>query len=437
MERIRITGGRVLAGRIRPAAAKNSVLPLLAASLLCARPCVLRGVPRLSDVDASLALLRAVGASPVRRGPDILLPPATVTGQVPPELAGAMRGSVFYLAPLLVRAGRVEMPLPGGCRLGPRPIDIHLAGLGAMGADVTESADSVRLSCPGGLQGTEFTLRLPSVGATLTLLMAAACARGTTVLRGAACEPEIADTAAFLRMAGAQIEGAGTPVITVRGTEGPLPGGGVHLPLPDRIAAATYGAAAAVAGGRVAVEQCRPGHLASFLRFLRTAGCEVEAGPDWFTVARDPEAPLWGGAKLCTGAWPGFATDTAPLAAAVLLQARGESCIHDALFQNRFACAAGFAAMGATVRADGRDLFIAGNAALRGANVTAPDLRGGAALVLAGLSGRGTTIVADPGHICRGYQDLAADLKTLGARCVSLKTISDATRKTVNAMQMR
>lgn len=437
MERIRITGGRVLTGKIRPAAAKNSVLPLLAASLLCAKPCVLRGVPRLTDVDASLALLRAVGANPVRRGPDILLPPATVTGRVPPELAGAMRGSVFYLAPLMVRAGTVEMPLPGGCRLGPRPIDIHLAGLGAMGAEITEEEGAVRLSCPGGLKGTEFVLRLPSVGATLTLLMAAACARGITVLRGAACEPEIADTAAFLRMAGAEIEGAGTPVITVRGADGPLPGGGVHLPLPDRIAAATYAAAAAVAGGRVTVEQCRPGHLASFLRFLRTAGCEVSAGPDSFTVVRDPETPLWGGIRLCTGAWPGFATDTAPLAAAVLLQAGGESRIHDALFQNRFACAEGFAAMGAKVHADGRDLHIWGGARLHGAAVNAPDLRGGAALVLAGLAARGTTIVADPGHIRRGYQDLAADLKTLGAHCASLKTISDATRKTVSAMQMR
>lgn len=437
MERIGITGGRVLAGRIRPAAAKNSVLPLLAASLLCARPCVLRGVPQLSDVDASLALLRAVGANPVRRGPDILLPPATVCGRVPPELAGAMRGSVFYLAPLLVRAGRVEMPLPGGCRLGPRPIDIHLAGLGAMGAQIIQTEDAVILQREGPLQGVEFTLRLPSVGATLTLLMAAACARGQTVLRGAACEPEIADTAAFLRMAGARIEGAGTPVITVQGTEGILPGGGVHLPLPDRIAAATYAAAAAVAGGRITVEQCRPGHLAPFLRFLRAAGCEVVSGPDQFSIARDPDVPLWGGADLCTGAWPGFATDTAPLAAAVLLQARGESHIHDALFQNRFACARGFAAMGAGVRAEGRDLWMQGGARLHAARVTAPDLRGGAALVLAALAARGTGTVMDSGHIRRGYQDLPAELATLGAHCTYVKTLSDATRKTAPAMQMR
>ena len=437
MERIKITGGRVLEGRIRPAAAKNSVLPLLAASLLCSRPCVLRGVPRLSDVDASLALLRAVGAGPVRRGPDILLPPAAVSGHVPPELAGAMRGSVFYLAPLLVRAGTVELPLPGGCRLGPRPIDIHLAGLGAMGAEISESESAVTLRRQGSLHGVDFTLRLPSVGATLTLLMAAACARGETVLRGAACEPEIADTAAFLRMAGAQIEGAGTPVIRVRGAAGPLPGGGVHLPLPDRIAAATYAAAVAVAGGRIAVEHCRPGHLAPFLRFLRTAGCEITAGPDGFTAARDPDIPLWGGADLCTGAWPGFATDTAPLAAAVLLCARGESHIHDALFQNRFACAEGFAAMGALVRADGRDLWIGGDAQLHAACVTAPDLRGGAALVLAALAAGGTGTVMDSGHIRRGYQDLPAELATLGAHCTYVKTMSDATMKTASAMQMR
>lgn len=437
MERIKITGGRVLSGKIRPAAAKNSVLPLLAASLLCSRPCVLRGVPELSDVDASLALLRAVGAGPVRRGPDILLPPSEVCGRVPPALAGAMRGSVFYLAPLLVRAGMVEMPLPGGCRLGPRPIDIHLAGLAAMGAVIAESETAVTLRREGPLRGTDFTLRLPSVGATLTLLMAAACARGTTVLRGAACEPEIADTAAFLRMAGAKVEGAGTPVITVRGAEGMLPGGGVHLPLPDRIAAATYAAAVAIAGGCVTVEGCRPGHLAPFLRFLRTAGCEVAAGPDSFTAARDPAVPLWGGADLCTGAWPGFATDTAPLAAAVLLTARGKSHIHDALFQNRFACADGFAAMGAKVQAEGRDLWIEGTGTMRAARVQAPDLRGGAALVLAALAAGGTTTVMDPGHIRRGYQDLPAELATLGARCAYVKTMSDTTIKTASAMQMR
>ena len=437
MERIRITGGRVLAGRIRPAAAKNSVLPLLAASLLCSEPCVLRGVPDLADVDASLALLRSVGACPERRGADILLPPCPVTGVVPPGLAGAMRASVFYLAPLLVRAGTVELPLPGGCRLGPRPIDIHLDGLAAMGAGIDAGPDRVTVRRAGPLRGTDYTLRLPSVGATLTLLMAAACAEGDTTLRGAACEPEIADVAVFLRACGGRVEGAGTPVLWVRGLGGPLPGGATHDPVPDRIAAATYAAAVAAAGGQVTVEQCRPGHLAAFLRFLRAAGCEIAAGPTEFTVRRDPAGPLWGGVRLYTGAWPGFATDTAPLAAAVLLCARGDSQIHDALFQNRFACAKGFADMGAKVRADGRDLHIRGVRGLRGARVCAPALRGGAALAVAALAASGTTLLYDPGHIRRGYQDLAGDLAALGARCSSMDVLSDATKKNAAPVQMR
>src|SRR5699024_31240 len=213
--------------------------------------------------------------------------------------------------------------LPGGCRLGPRPIDIHLDGLAAMGASVQTLPDRVVVQRRGALHAVDYTLRLPSVGATLTLLMAAACARGFTTLRGAACEPEIADVAAFLNAAGARIAGAGTPVLTIRGVGGLLPGGARHTPLPDRIAAATYAAAVAAAGGQVTVEGCRPAYLGAFLQFLRRAGCRVEAGQDGFTVARDPDRPLQGGVDLRTGAWPGFATDTAPLAAAVLLGAEG------------------------------------------------------------------------------------------------------------------
>lgn len=417
MEWIEVTGGRPLAGRIRPAAAKNSVLPLLAATLLCAQPCTLRGVPPLADVRASLALLEAVGAAVRFAGGCVYTAPRPVSGRVPPGPAAAMRGSVFYLAPLLVRAGRVELPLPGGCCLGPRPIDIHLDGLSAMGAHVETRPAAVVLRRRGALHAVDYTLRLPSVGATLTLMMAAACAQGHSILRGAACEPEIADAAAFLNAAGAQIEGAGTPVLRIGGAGGLLPGGACRTPLPDRIAAATYAAAAACAGGCVTVEGCPPVLLEPFLNFLSAAGCTLTAGAGDFTVARDPAAPLRGGAALCTGAWPGFATDTAPLAAAVLLAAQGASTVHDSLFENRFACAAGFAALGAGTQARGRDLVIPGGAALHGAAVTAPDLRGGAALVTAALGAAGRTLVADPGHIRRGYADLPGDLAALGARC--------------------
>ena len=375
MEYIEVTGGNPLRGSIRPAAAKNSVLPLLAATLLCAQPCTLRRVPLLRDVQTSLDLLRAVGSGAAWAGQDLVTQPARqISGRVPTALAGAMRGSVFYLAPLLTRAGWAELPLPGGCRLGPRPIDIHLAGLTAMGAQVCAAAECVVLRRHGVLRGTDFALRLPSVGATLTLMLAACCAAGVTTLRGAACEPEIADTAAFLNACGAKITGAGTPVVCIRGTGGELLDGCVHTVLPDRIAAATYAAAAAIAGGRVTVTQCSP----------------------------------------------------------VLLGAEGASRIYDGLFQNRFACAQGFAALGADARSEGRLLYLGGSAKLHGATVTAPDLRGGAALVLAGLGvGDGSCVrVLDAGHIRRGYADLAGDLRRLGADCRAGRTGTEAGRQT-------
>ena len=417
MEIIEIRGGRSLTGSIAPPAAKNSVLPLLAATLLCGAPCRLRGAPRLADVDTSLALITAVGGRAVRAGRDVqTCPVPLLCGDIPPRLAGAMRSSVFYLAPLLVRAGQVRLPMPGGCRLGPRPVDIHLAGLCAMGAQVEQQADAVVLRRAGRLRGADFTLRLPSVGATETLLMAAACAQGATVLRNAACEPEVQDLANFLVACGARIRGAGTPVITVQGRAGGLDGCS-YAPLPDRIAAATYAAAVAAAGGQVTIRRCRPAHFAAFLRLLSAAGCGVQVGKTAVTIRRDRQLALKGGQQVMADAWPGFATDTAPLAAAVLLTAEGPSRVCDTLFANRFACAAGFAALGAAVQQNGRELHIAGGARLRGNVVTAPDLRGGAALVVAALAAEGKTCVLDDGHIRRGYQALPAELAALGADC--------------------
>lgn len=421
MQTITITGGRTLHGTIRPAAAKNSVLPLLAAALLGSTPSRLCRVPPLADVDTSLALLQAVGVGAHRQGSDLAVDPAgPLQGEIPDYLAGAMRSSVFYLAPLLCRVGQVRLPLPGGCRLGPRPVDIHLSGLAAMGAQVELEGIAVTLRRRGPLHGVDFALRLPSVGATMTLMMAATQAGGTTILRGAACEPEITDLAGFLNACGAHISGAGTPVVVIQGGEALH--GAVWVPLPDRIAAATYAAAAAIAGGTVTVTGCDPAHYDAFLQFLSAAGVAVARQGGEVRITRGPAQRLQGGQKLYANAWPAFATDTAPLAAAVLLTAAGPSEIYDHLFASRFACAAGFAAMGAGCRNAGRTLYLDGDAALHGANVTAPDLRGGAALLLAALGAKGTTTLRDPGHIPRGYADLPGDLRRLGADCVTKKT---------------
>lgn len=414
MQTIIITGGRTLQGAICPETAKNSVLPLLAASLLCQGTVRLRAVPRLADVETSIALLRAVGAGVQRCGSELLLcAEAPLCGQIPAPLSGAMRSSVFYLAPLLCRVGSVRLPLPGGCRLGPRPVDIHLAGLAALGAAVELEGDAVTLRAPGGLHGADFALRLPSVGATLTLMMAACCAVGTTVLRGAACEPEVADTARFLSQCGARIQGAGTPTLVIQGAE--VLHGTAYTPMPDRIAAATYAAALACAGGEVSIARCRPAYYAAFLSFLQRCGVEIFFGADSVTLRRDPAVPLHGAQTLCANAWPAFATDTAPLAAAVLLCADAPSEIYDALFARRFACAAGFAAMGAVCSEQGRRLQMQGGARLHGAEVSAPDLRGGAALLLAALAAEGTTLLHDAGHLARGYADLPGQLAALGA----------------------
>ena len=415
-----IEGGRRLSGDLTVQGAKNSVLPILAATLLCSETVVLHRVPRTSDVHTSLQLLETLGKTPRRppRAPLTIAPGPMLCSQLPWDLAAAMRSSIFYLAPVLHKTGRVTMPMPGGCRLGPRLIDIHLEGLARMGARITWQPQTVTLTRNGVLHGADYTLRIPSVGATETLLMAAAGAQGASVLRGAACEPEVKDLADFLNRCGADIHGAGTPIIRVRGT--PELGGCAFTPLPDRIIGATLACAAASAGGRVELPNARADEMQDILQLLERAGCRVERQNG---VCIQAEGRLQGVGKICTGAWPGFATDNAPLLAAAMLRAEGTTEICDTLFEKRFACAAQFAAMGAEVQVKGRTLCIAGRQTLHGAECYAPDLRGGAALVLAALGAQNEpSTVWDAGHIDRGYPCLAAMLRKLGAN-VRTKTV--------------
>lgn len=408
-----ITGGRPLQGRVELPAAKNSVLPLLAAALLCSGPVRLQNVPRLTDVEDCLALLRGVGCTAGWQGAELVVQGQPMRTDLAPEAAGRMRASILFCAPLLARLGRVNTVLPGGCRIGARPIDLHLQGLAQMGVRQLPAAPGqLTLYAPAGLRGAEICLSFPSVGATETLLLAAATAQGQTVLHGAAKEPEIVDLAAFLNACGGCVEGAGTDTIRVQGKR--CLAGCTFTPVADRIIASTLACAAAAAGGRVELAGCTPGLYAPLLEILEQMGCTVERARDAAAISRF--GALRGAGNVHTAPYPGLATDAAPLLAAVMLCAQGESSLQDRVFEHRFACADGFAALGANVRVAERTLYVQPAGVLHGAKLTAPDLRGGAALVLAALAARGSSRLGGTEFIRRGYADLDRLLAGLGAQ---------------------
>ena len=409
-----VEGGRPLYGTVEVPAAKNSVLPLLAASVLCSGPVRLEQVPRLSDVEDCLAILRAVGCTAVWEGEDIQVSGPPVWCRMPLEETERMRASVLFAAPLLARLGRVETALPGGCRIGARPVDWHLSALKQMGAKVSQAGQRLVLTAPAGLRGAELCLPGPSVGATETVLMAGCAARGLTILHGAAKEPEIVDLADFLNRGGGKIDGAGTDEIRI---EGPcVLRGTSYRPMPDRICASTLACAAASARGWVTIAGCSPSLYSPVLDILEGAGCTVMRGTSSATVGR--MGALRGAGHLVTGGYPGLATDAAPLVAAALLSAEGKTWIQDRVFEARFGCAEGFRAMGAAAAVRGRTLELEGGGPLHGADVTARDLRGGAALVVAALGAAGRTRIEGCEYIARGYASLGEMLSALGARIV-------------------
>ena len=414
MQVLDVWGTQGLHGTVRVPGAKNSVLPLLAASLLCTQTVTLENVPGLTDVACAVRILRELGCGVrgPRKGVIDVLPASEPGSTVPPEDMRAMRSSLFFLAPMLSRTGRAVISLPGGCNLGARPIDMHLRGLAAMGAEFRENGQMMAVLAPRGLKGARITLRFPSVGATETLLMAAVCARGETVIYGAAVEPEVTDLALFLKKAGACISGIGTRCLRIMGTE--RLEGVAWAVCPDRITAATLLCAVAACGGRVTLQHVDARACAAVARVLRRAGCDVRcAGPAALRVEGDGR--LMGVGGLFTDVYPAFPTDAAPLLAAALLRANGESAITDTVFENRFACAAGFTALGANAGVLGRTITIHGVRQLQGAYLTAPDLRGGAALAIAALAAEGESLLMGTEHIDRGYEDLASLLAALGA----------------------
>ena len=407
-----VCGGNELRGSAAVQGSKNAVLPILAASLLSGGETRLTNCPHLLDVDASAEILRHLGCRVMQNGGEILVDSSGMSeNHIPHELMLKMRSSVMYMGAILARCGEVRLSTPGGCELGSRPIDLHLAALRALGAEVEETGGEVVCRAGRGLRGTHLNLDFPSVGATENAMLAACAAEGETVITNAAREPEIEDLQRFLCAAGAKISGAGTPEIAVAGfvpravTE--------HRVMPDRIAAATYLCAAAAAGGDVLLTDAVPAHIETVCAALRQMGCAVVAGSSSVRLRRS------GVMRACrpvvTKPYPGFPTDAQALLMAASLRADGTSVFVENIFENRFRHVSELRRLGADIRTEGRVAMVTGVRRLTGAPLTACDLRGGAAMVVAALAAEGESTVRDSGHIERGYDRLAETLRALGA----------------------
>ena len=417
MNLIAVEGGRRLSGELTVQSAKNGVLPVLAAAILCREPCLIRRCPRLSDVDTAVRILRHLGAQARWEGEDLLIDARELTRcDVPEELMRRMRSSVIFLGAILARCGRAEMSYPGGCELGPRPIDLHLSALRALGAEIREEAGTLRCEAPR-LTGADIVLSLPSVGATENAILTACGADGTTTISNAAREPEIADLQCYLRKLGADISGAGTSTVTVGGFR-PRPFV-EHTIMPDRIVAATILCAAAACGGEVELQDVDPAHFSTVLDSLSEAGCAIITTASAVRLSSDGQ--LTAPRPVVTQPYPGFPTDAQPPLMAACLRAKGTTVFTENIFTNRYRHAEEFRRLGAAVSIEGRVAYVTGVERLTGAPLTASDLRGGAAMLVAGLCAEGATELLDDGYIDRGYDRFDACLSALGAdvRCAA------------------
>ncbi len=411
MSQIIVKGGRALSGSVRVQGAKNSALPILAATLLNRGETVLKGCPRLRDVDASVRILQHLGCE-ARWEEDTLT--VNTAGMnccnISDALMREMRSSAIFLGAVLARCGQADLSYPGGCELGPRPIDLHLAGLRELGADIREDGGRLRCSAPR-LVGREVVLSLPSVGATENLMLAACGGSGVTSIYNAAREPEIEDLQNYLSACGAKVSGAGTSTVTVEG--GAQLHGCTYTVMPDRIAAATYLCAAAAVGGEVHLTGAKEGHLSTVTAALREAGCTVAADEEGITLRR--RRALQGIRPIHTAPYPGFPTDAQAVLMAALARSRGATVFEENIFTSRFRHVDELSRMGADIRVSGRVAVVNGVERLHGASVQSTDLRGGAALCVAALAAEGESAVSGVEHIDRGYEDLAKTLVELGA----------------------
>lgn len=414
MDKFVIRGGVPLEGEIQTSGSKNAALPALAACLLTSEPVTLRRVPHVRDIRTMQNLLKYSGAllEEDREGQVRVHAETLSRPEAPYELVKTMRASSLVLGPLCARTGKARVSLPGGCAIGTRPINLHISGLEHLGAVIRQEHGYVEACAPDGLRGATVRFDRITVTGTEDLLMAAVLARGETVLDNAAREPEVADLAALLIKMGAQIEGAGTSTIRIRGVE--RLHGAEHDIIPDRIEAGTFVIAAAITGGDVRLAGCEPAHLEALTDKLKQAGVDIrQDGSDALLVRRPGRVHA---VDVTTVEYPGFATDLQAQYMALMTQAEGISFISETIFENRFMHAQELTRMGANIRLEGRQAIVAGPVQLTGAAVIASDLRASASLVLAALVARGETVVDRVYHIDRGYEKIEEKLARVGAR---------------------
>ena len=416
MAKILVNNSGPLHGEVWISGAKNSVLPLMAATILTADTCVIEDVPDLADVSVMKKMLLKYGAKidDAEAGTIRISTPEITSCEGDRALVQEMRASLFTMGPMLARYGKIVMPMPGGCTIGRRPIDLHLKGFRALGAKVVEDDENELVTVtagPDGLTGDVIYLDFPSVGATENILMAATLAKGTTIIENAAKEPEIIDLANQLNKMGARIKYAGTDMIRIEGVEKLT--GCIHAAIPDRIETGTFMLAAAITRGDILIRNALPGHVRPIMAKLKECNVSVEVTPDGIYVdARDRELIA---TDIKTLPYPGFPTDIQSPFMAFLATVNGSSVVRETVFENRFMHVVELNRMGADRITENREALVPGGKRLKGAKVRATDLRAGAAMVLAGLSATGTTEISEIYHIERGYEDFVGKFKALGA----------------------
>ncbi len=421
MDKFVIEGQKRLAGKVRISGAKNSALPIIAASLISPKPKILKNIPDVADIHTMLELIKHLGARAEfdRKNNILTIDPSVIKATVAPyEIVKRMRASYYVLGSLLAREGEAKVSLPGGCAIGPRPVDLHIKGLQELGVNVKVEHGYIIAHSKRIRGGQVFILgpKGTSVGATINIMMAAVRAEGITTITPAAIEPEVVDVANFLNRMGAKISGAGTPKIVIQGVKELFDA--EYEVIPDRIEAGTFACVAAITNGEVTIEDCNPDHLTAIIEKLREMEIEIKIGQKSITV-KNSERPS--ATNITVGPYPGFPTDTQAQFMALLSIARGKGTITETIFENRFMQAVELMRMGADINLVGNTAIINGVPKLTGAKVMASDLRGSASLVIAGLAAEGETEISRIYHLDRGYEKFEQKLASLGAKIKRIK----------------